>query len=227
MSTGPPILSKPNKMFEDCLSNDALKLLEILNDEIEHQKFCLGGGSGLTLQLGHKLSLDLDFFTTEDFKPIVLSRHLETKYQYKEILISTGTLYCELNNVKVSFLFYKVPLLYPKIRFKKICIADWRDIMAEKFKTLSQRGSRKDFYDIYFCFNIKKISIQEGVEYLKKRFAGAEINYYHILKSLVYFEDADDEPEIDALIHIDWDDVKSFFLKNLESFENCLLEERI
>jgi len=212
-------------MFEDSLSRDALILLEILNDEIERQKFYLAGGSGLALQLGHRRSLDLDFLTPENFQPIVLSKHLEDNYKYNETLISKGTLYCELNNVKVSFPHYNVPLIFPKLKFKKIHVTDWRDIMAEKFKTLSQRGSRKDFYDIYFCFKLKKISIQEGVGFLKRRFKGAKVNYYHILKSSVYFEDADNEPEIDALLQIDWRDVKNFFVKNIKIFEKHLLEE--
>jgi len=210
---------------EDCLSEEALKLLEFLNNEIEILKFYLAGGSGLALQLGHSRSRDLDFLTTEEFPPMLLSRHLETKYPYMEILISSGILYCELSNVKVSFLFYHVPLIYPKIKFKNISVADWRDIMAEKFKTLSQRGSRKDFYDLYFCVNLKKISLQEGVGFLKKRCGGTGLNYYHILKSLVYFEDAEDEPEIDTLLPVDWKEVKNFFVKNIKSFEKYLLAE--
>jgi predicted nucleotidyltransferase component of viral defense system len=156
-------------MFEDSLSRNALILLEILNDEIERQKFYLAGGSGLALQLGHRRSLDLDFLTPENFQPIVLSKHLEDNYKYNETLISKGTLYCELNNVKVSFLHYNVPLIFPKLKFKKIHAADWRDIMAEKFKTLSQRGSRKDFYDIYFCFKLKKkLAFRKGLDSSKE-----------------------------------------------------------
>jgi len=225
LSIGIPITSRWNKVFEDCLSKEALKLLNILNNEIEMLKFYLAGGSGLALQLGHRRSLDLDFITTKEFQPMMLSRHLEATHPYREILISSGTLYCELSNVKVSFIHYEVPLIYQTIKFKKIPVADWRDIMAEKFKTLSQRGSRKDFYDLYFCFNLKKISLQEGVGFLKKRFVGTGLNYYHILKSLVYFEDAEDEPEIDALLPVDWREVKNFFVKNIKSFEKYLLEE--
>jgi len=63
------------------------------------------------------------------------------------------------------------------------------------------------------------------VGFLKKRCGGTGLNYYHILKSLVYFEDAEDEPEIDTLLPVDWKEVKNFFVKNIKSFEKYLLAE--
>ncbi|MBA7552078.1 hypothetical protein ES705_44632 [subsurface metagenome] len=154
--------------------------------------------------MGHRISEDLDFFTTEKFQPDLLSRSLENKYEYQETMISTGSLYCNIKGVKVSFLFYQIPLIYPVVKFGKIKVADWQDIMAEKFKVLSQRGSRKDFYDVYACFNIQNLSIAECISILKRRFAKNNINYYHILKSLVYFEDAENEPELVLLKPVEW-----------------------
>lgn len=197
----------------------------VLNDEINRLKFYLGGGSGLSLQLGHRISEDLDFFTAEDFQSAMLGRYLENRYQYKETLVSSGTLYCDINGVKLSFIRYKIPLIYSTMAFKKINVADWRDIMAEKFKTLSQRGSRKDFYDIYACYKLKKLNIKDGIFILKKRFEGTDINYYHILKSLVYFEDAENEPEVNLRQPVNWIEVKKFFQKNLKEFEKYLLSE--
>lgn len=186
-------------MFEQTLPESSRQLLSELNAEIKKLKFYLGGGSGLALQLGHRISEDLDFFTTEYFQPELLSRSLENRYRYQETMVGSGTLYCDINGVKVSFLYYRVPLIYPIVEFQKIKIADWHDIIAEKFKVLSQRGSRKDFYDLYICFTIQNLSIAEGISILKKRFVGTNINYYHILKSLVYFEDVEKEPELRLL----------------------------
>lgn len=212
-------------MFQAVLTTSSRSLLLTLNEELSRLKFYLGGGSGLSLQLGHRISEDLDFFTHRKFPPERLANHLGIKFHYEETLVSEGTLYCLLNEVKVSFIYYPVPLIYPLIEFHKIKVADWRDIMAEKFKTLSQRGSKKEFYDIYFCYLIGNLAIAEGIAILKRRFAGTGINYYHILKSLVYFEDADKEPELNLLKPVQWESVQEFFRSNIREFERCLLTE--
>jgi hypothetical protein len=212
-------------MFKRTLPEASQRLLSELHNDISQLKFYLGGGNGLAMQLGHRISEDFDFFTTEKFQPDLLSRSLENKYEYQETMISAGTLYCNIEGVKTSFIFYQIPLIYPVVKFGKIEIADWQDIMAEKFKVLSQRGSRKDFHDVYACFNIRNLSIAEGISILKRRFAETNINYYHILKSLVYFEDAENEPQLILLKPVAWQTVKDFFKQNLPEFEKYLLAE--
>lgn len=214
-------------MFEDVLPEISGRLLSDFDHELKRLGFYLGGGSGLSLQLGHRISEDLDFFTEQTFEPQVVSRYLETRGEYQETLVSPGTLYCMFRKVKLSFIRYPVPLIYPHLAFGSVEVADWRDILAEKFKTLSQRGSRKDFHDLYACFIIRNLSIAEGAEILRRRFAGADINYYHILKSLVYFEDADAEPEPVLVKPLEWQTVKDFFIRNLKEFEKHLLKEEL
>lgn len=214
-------------MFENVLTEASKNLLKDFDRELTGFGFYLGGGTGLALQLGHRISEDLDFFTNQDFQPETLSRYLETKTQYQETLVSPGTLYCTLRMVKLSFIHYPVPLLFPVITFGNIEVADWRDILAEKFKTLSQRGSRKDFYDIYACYTLGNLAIGDGIEILRHRFAGTGINYYHILKSLCFFDDAENEPELiqpKSPKAVSWRGIKEFFLQNLKEFEKYLLK---
>lgn len=211
-------------MFDNVLTEASKNLLKDFNRELTGFGFYLGGGTGLALQLGHRISEDLDFFTNQDFQPETLSRYLETKSQYQETLVSPGTLYCTVRMVKLSFIHYPVPLLFPIIEFENIKVADWRDIFAEKFKTLSQRGSRKDFYDIYAGYTLGNLAIGDGIEILRRRFAGTGINYYHILKSLCFFDDAENEPELILPKAIPWRGIKEFFLQNLKEFEKYLLK---
>jgi len=212
------------KLFEHTLPKKSLNLIEKLNDEIKKNGFYLGGGSGLSLQIGHRISEDLDFFTNLEFKPEILSRYLERIGDYKETSVSFGTLYCTINGVKLSFIFYNVLLVYPLINFKKIRVTHWKDILAEKFKTLSQRGSRKDFYDIYLIILEKKLTITDVIKIFKNRFKNTNINYYHILKSLTYFKEADNEPDLLLLKDVPWKTVKSFFTKNIKEFETAILK---
>lgn len=136
-----------------------------------------------------------------------------------------GAVHCELKGVKLSFLFYKEPLIYPQVVWRNINVSDWRDITAEKFKAISQRGSKRDFYDLYAVLKMK-LTIGEACEIFKKRFRKSVINRYHVLKSLVFFEDAESEPE--PILHVngkdwEWASIKSFFENNIKNFEAGLL----
>lgn len=210
-------------MFDNAISAPARAVLRGLDSQLDASGFYLAGDSGLALQIGHRISEDLDFFTARPFAPEIISRLLETSGEYQETLVSPGTLYCRLNSVKMSFIHYPVPLSWPVLTWNSCRLADWRDILAEKFKTLSQRGSRKDFYDIYAAYAAGGLTIARGVELLRRRFGATGLNYYHVLKSLVYFDDAETEPEPVLLKPLNWPQVRDFFVRNLAEFERELL----
>jgi hypothetical protein len=209
-------------MFENVLPPASSALLRDLNGELKARGFYLAGGTGLALQLGHRVSEDLDFFTATEFEPVVISRQLEIKPNYSETMVSRGTLYCRASGVKLSFLLYPVPLRHPALNYLGVAVADWRDILAEKFKTVSQRGSRRDFYDIYACFTQKRLSIAEGTAIFKDRFAGTGINHQHVAKSLTWFADAESEPDPQLLVETDWPTVKEFFDSHAADFAESL-----
>lgn len=209
-------------MFDNALPPASLALLQDINGELRQSGFYLAGGTGLALQLGHRVSEDLDFFTETGFDPAVVARHLEGKPGYLETMASTGTLHCGVAGVKLSFLHYRVPLKQPTVEYLSVRVADWRDILAEKFKTLSQRGCRRDFYDIYACFILKRLSIAEGVSLFKARFAGTGVNYQHVAKSLSWFGDADSDAEPHLLMPVEWPTVRRFFDSSAAEFARLL-----
>lgn len=207
-------------MFEKVLPKNAIWVINNLSQTLN--EFYLSGGTGLALQIGHRKSLDLDFLTTEIFNTEIL---LEKIRPEKILLVREGTIHCELNKVKLSFLFYSQPLIYEPIIWRNIKIADYKDITAEKFKSISQRGRKKDFYDLYAVLQLK-LSIEEACNAFKARFASSGINFYFVLKSLVYFEDAEEEPQPILLLkgrEWEWKNVKKFFEKNIRNFEKFLL----
>jgi hypothetical protein len=209
-------------MFDSVLPPASQSLLRDLNGVLGKLGFYLAGGTGLALQLGHRISEDLDFFTEAEFDPAKLARHLESRPGYSETLIAEGTLNCVAAGVKLSFLRYPVPLKYPTLEYLSARVADWRDILAEKFKTVSQRGCRRDFYDIYACLSLKRLSIADAVGLLKERFAGTGINYQHVAKSLCWFADADSEPDPKLLLPADWPTVRHFFDSSVAEFARNL-----
>lgn len=204
-------------MFEEVITGEAIKVIEDIRDLL--QDFYLGGGTGLALQLGHRRSFDLDFFTTKNFK----TENLLVKLRPDKIhSIEKETIHCELNGIRLSFLYYDLPLVFEPFRWRNIKIAHWLDIAAEKLKTVSQRGSKKDFYDIFFA--IKNSSIEQVCSAFTKRFKDTGINRYHVLKSLVYFVDAEEEPDPQLLKkEVNWLQIKEFFKENIKEFERFIL----
>ncbi len=184
--------------------------------------FYLAGGTGLALQIGHRKSYDFDFFTDKEFSPDSLATVIKKSgFQIKGEMKSWGTLYCILEDIKVSFIFYDCLLLLPPISFESIIVADWRDITVEKLRTVSERGLKKDFYDLYF--GIKKLGVDKLCEMAYKKY-GRSVNYFHIIKGLTYFEEAEKNPEpilIDKTVS--WDEVKKFFVSHFQDFENALI----
>lgn len=180
--------------------------------------FYLSGGTGLALQIGHRRSFDMDFFTPLDFLPDDVAATLSAHHiSVESRVIRPKTLYCILEGVKTSFIFYPEQLLFPLKTFNAIDIADWRDIVIEKLRTIADRGQKKDFYDFYF--GVQKVGIEDVTKLAFRKF-GNRVNYFHILKGLTYFEDANRNPE-PILIgeNIPWDKVREFFLSKIKDFE--------
>jgi hypothetical protein len=183
--------------------------------------FYLAGGTGLALQLGHRKSFDFDFFSPGDFFPEELSALLgRHNISAQGEIRSHGTLHCILEEVKTSFIFYNAGLSFPLLQFNSLNIADWRDITVEKLRIVADRGQKKDFYDLYFGLSI--LGIDALIELSVRKF-GRSVNYFHLLKGMTYFDDAEKNPEPMLLdTSIPWDKVKDFFLTHITEFENSL-----
>jgi predicted nucleotidyltransferase component of viral defense system len=214
-------------VFAGAISEKTFSLLKEISPLIREREFYLAGGSGLSLQIGHRISEDLDFFTSHSFDVSSLLRSLRPKVdRLQEILNEVQTLIADLDGIKCSFFYYDVPLLFDLVSFHDLKIADWRDILAEKFKTVAQRGSKKDFFDIFCAVKVMKISLDEAVSIFKKRFESSGLNLYHVLRSLTYFEDANQEPNPELMkgCNFSWEEIKSFFSSHQPELERLFLK---
>lgn len=175
----------------DAIAPEPLELLGRLMLRPELQDFALAGGTGLALQTGHRLSVDLDLFSARDFEPEVLLDRLRDEFRTELHNISKNTLNLHINGTKVDLLTYKYPMLNSLIQEGNIRIYSMEDIAAMKLSAVSSRGSKRDFYDLYFL--IKKYSLSELLDFYKRKFETEQ--YYHVIKSLIFFDDAEGEPD--------------------------------
>ena len=214
-------------MFEDVLNTKTREVLSRIFAVVNSERFYMAGGTGLALQMGHRISEDLDFFKNISFDPeLLLSRLKDQVSVIEDVTITRDTLLCLIEGAKYSFFSYDVPLLFPEIDYMDLKIADWRDIIAEKVKTISQRGSKKDFYDIYYAIITNRLSIKETVNLFKRRFGHTNLNFYHVLRSLTFFEDAENEPDpqLTKEHFFQWEEVKAFFANRAKEFERNFTE---
>ena len=109
--------------------------------------------------------------------------------------------------LRLSFLEAQAPLLFPSASYRGLAIADPRDIAVMKVVAVGGRGSRKDFVDLFFYLRSGG-SFEDALALLRRRFSKVDYNDYHLMKSLVYFEDAEAEPMPRMLREVSWDEVK-------------------
>lgn len=173
-------------------------------------RFYLAGGTGLALQFGHWLSLDLDFFAPEHFDEEAFLQRLQAIDAFALAAKAPYTLLATIQQTKVSFLGYAYPLLFPANQFLDVPVADPRDIACMKVSAIAGRGTKRDFIDLYMC--AQHSGLKEILRLFDQKFAQINYSRMHILKSLSYFADAEKEPMPHMLTALDWERVKHFFL---------------
>lgn len=184
------------------------------------QQFYLSGGTALALHLGHRQSEDLDFFTPDTFDPQHLQSEVQKIGQLDSAEIAEGTLNAFLDTVKFQFLHYPYPLLEPTTAWEGLALSSVIDIACTKIITISMRGSKKDFVDLYFL--LKHYSLQELFEKVGQKYQGVNYNQTHLAKSLIYFEDADAQPMPRMLQHIEWEEVKTVITQSVKKMPFAL-----
>jgi len=204
-------------MFKRVISETTRQNLVKLNQSLILKNFYLAGGTGLALQLGHRISIDLDFFSIKKFNPELLAIQIKELGKFSIESKAEGTLHGILNGVKITFLYYPYPLLYPFKEFERVNVADYLDIACMKLNAISSRGSKKDFIDFYFI--CKKISLKKIFKLFEKKYKEVDFNMTHIFKSLCYFEQADKEPLPKMFDEVSWTNVKKFFRENVKDLK--------
>jgi len=204
-------------MHTETLAPNTKELFKKLSQIELPGDFYLSGGTALALHLGHRESEDLDFFSQDEFYPEQLQRVLEKELNLTDVTAETGTLNCYANGVKLQFLYYPYRLLEPLKTLDSIKISSVQDIAGTKLLTISSRGSKKDFIDLYFILEL--FSLKELFELLNKKYSDQNYNTLHILKSLVYFEDSDDQPMPRMHKDVSWVTVKNVITQHVKMFE--------
>lgn len=182
-------------------------VLEVLNNSGITKDFYLVKGTALALQIGHRLSIDLDWFSPNfKYNPnfrrklselgnLVINEELEDTFD--------GS----LDGVRISFFNYPYPLIGPTIQYmSNVRLASKEDIAVMKLEAIAGRGSYKDFIDIYFL--LQYFTLEEIFKKLEEKFKGLDYNKMHLIKSLNYFDDVKKGEMPQMIKDINWEEIK-------------------
>jgi len=190
---------------------ELLKRLEA-DSSPELRGWILAGGTGLALLKGHRISEDFDFFRTDHMDVRRLHDVLARHGRYETLQEAEHTLTVIIRKTKVSFFCVRDPFLFPATPYRFAGIADYRDIALMKLAAISGRGSRKDFVDLYTILRGKP-TLKQYFELFPQKYGPNRANIYHVLKSVVYFDDAEKEPMPRMIEPFSWKDCKTFFVR--------------
>lgn len=174
--------------------------------------FALAGGTSLSLQIGHRKSIDLDIFSAADFSVDELEIELRSS-GFADIVVlnkNRRMLFTRINGIKCDFVQEPAKILEKYIKLENSFLYSMPDIGAMKLHTICGRGKRKDFFDIY-CL-LQQFTWEQLLAFFEQKYSSDQL--YFLWRSILYFNDADDDFEIDGLgqFNVSWEKIKDYII---------------
>lgn len=187
------------------ISPATLELLKGLSSDSNLKSFFLVGGTALALQIGHRESYDLDFFTLQPFSTEQLMQQMRLRWGSEMLSTSEHILITMTQGVKVDFVVHPYPLKNPLLEMDGLRLLDREDIALIKIAAIAGLGRKRDFFDLYFLLR------EFPLPYLLEAYAAkyGEASVFHALRSLTYFNDAEGDADPVLFEEISWASVKN------------------
>ena len=172
-----------------------LSLLKKLMSIPELANFSLVGGTALSLQYGHRISIDLDLFSTEPFDYFSITTALQNvfddnfEYENKE---SRFGIFCFINSIKVDIIKYKHKQIDTTITEDSIRMYSSSEIAAMKIQAILGRGKKKDFWDMATL--LQHYSLEEIIGFHTKKYPSQQL-LISIPQAIIYFDEAEESED--------------------------------
>jgi len=193
---------------------NTFSFLENLAKKPELKGFYLVGGTALSLQLGHRISTDLDFFSHKNFNNEPIRSLLET--EDKDLVyarVGKNLVQATINGIKVDFACHKYPILKPGLEFHNIKIMSIVDISAMKLGAILSRAKKRDYIDIARI--MKDYDLDRILTFFKKKYN--QKNTFHVVKALGYFVEANQDKEYLKVLDksYSWENAKKIIVDSI------------
>lgn len=214
------------KFYPAVLDNNQKVVLPKLSF-LSKKGYYLAGGTALALQLGHRTSIDFDFYTPQHFDSDELTSEIKKRFgeNAAETLKEKDTLFVNIDGVDVSFFWYKYPLIKKTVLFSGVPLASLEDIATMKLIAITHRPVKRDYIDIFFLlqsFNLAQILSLVSQKY-------PNFNQYFALRALTYFEDIKNKEEkrpVKVLkSSFSWEGAKKIIFEAVKKYQLGLLKK--
>lgn len=193
-----------------------LELLKALTNESIFSQLRLVGGTALALQLGHRNSIDLDFFGHIEVEDEDLLETLRKHGKVEILKLSQNIKIFTLDGIKVDIVNYAYPWIDDAVLEDGLRLAAPKDIAAMKINAIEGRGTKKDFVDVFEL--LKTYSLNDILVFHKEKYP--EASTFRALMSLSYFEDAESQPLPKMFIPENWEEMKKKILDAVSVFKS-------
>jgi predicted nucleotidyltransferase component of viral defense system len=197
----------------EAITQEMRELLRFIGQQPFARRFYLAGGTALALRLGHRRSVDLDFFSeTDQVGRASRQEILRTLDPLSPQALEDvdGNLLLRVSGLHVGFFSYGYPLLEPTDSVEGVAVASLVDVGLMKLDALITRGSRKDFYDVYAI--ARQIPLADLLSLAQGKYPHVRDFELMAVESLVLFDNADRDVQPDLLLDLPWEQVRQFFI---------------
>ena len=169
---------------EQTIKASTLELLKRLMSDSVLKDFYLVGGTALALQIGHRISIDLDLFSTAAFDNVQMREYLESEYGFRADYMAANTLKGSISDVKIDCIMHKYKWL-DTFEDNGIRLAGLKDICAMKLNSIAGNGTRiKDFIDLAYLSEY--YSLRQMLDFFQEKY---NANTVMVLKAVTFFDE--------------------------------------
>lgn len=189
--------------------------------------FYLAGDTALALQIGHRTSVDLDFYTPKHFEAGGLYEEIEKIFgeASEKTLEEEDTLFCKVEEIDLSFFWYQHPLIKKPKEYRDVALAGLEDVAGMKLIAISRRPAKRDYIDIFFLLRI--FSVEEMFSFASKKYPN--INLYYSMRALTYFNDIKEEDRRPTKVFdpgFSWEKAKSKIFEEVRRYQLGMIKKR-
>jgi hypothetical protein len=207
-------------MHLETLTENTKKIWNKIQSFEDIQDFYLAGGTALALQIGHRISIDLDFFSDKPIKKTLLKDIEDFFEKPVEVIVkSANELTFIVDEVKITFLHYPFPLMFPLKKDNNINLAEIQEIALMKAYSLGRRQSFKDYVDIYTVVSQNLMTLESIIKSAKDKYKEV-FNDRIFLEQLVYINDIENEPIAWIEQSISKEEIRDFFEIKIKEYFN-------
>lgn len=207
-------------LHKETVAESTLELLKQLMALAELSSFSLVGGTNLALRLGHRISVDIDLFTTDSFDLNAIKDSIVSTFPNAiELSARNQTMLYQIDGVKTDLIRHQYNQIAAVENFEGIRLASLPDVIAMKLGAVAGRGAKKDFWDVYAL--LAQFSVKEMIGFYAQKYPASDPG--QVIRSLVYFEDADLQPDPIDLLNVTWSEVKTDLRNHVKSYMTNIL----